>query len=230
MPVPTPRKLAVLAPLCAMLALGVVLSACGSSSPSASGTTTTTTSSSSSSISSLGSLASTAQTSTYQAVYSYQSGGTTHTVTYSQSPPKFSFLQSGGSLVLNDGTNSYYCGTDKKCVSTTSGNPLEGLVGLFNGKTFQATATAYSVASAILSRLGVSLSYTTSSYGGQPSNCVTVSKSSQTATWCVTTGGVLSYWSGGGSTFTLTSYTSSPPASAFTLPAGYTTVTIPSAG
>ena len=46
--------------------------------------------------------------------------------------------------------------------------------------------------------------------------------------YCVTDSGILAYAASAGSTFELTSFTSSPAASDFALPAGATVITVPS--
>jgi hypothetical protein len=80
---------------------------------------------------------------------------------------------------------------------------------------------------------GVSLTFTSELIGGQPSTCANRSRSGETATYCVTSSGVLAKVetsggsSGSGTSFQLTSYSSSPPASAFAVPQGATVVTFP---
>ena len=76
--------------------------------------------------------------------------------------------------------------------------------------------------------LGIKVSSSSASYAGQPSTCVTVSVHGKGGKYCVTKQGILSY-SGSSSSdyFQMTKYSSKPPASLFTLPAGATTVTVP---
>ena len=76
--------------------------------------------------------------------------------------------------------------------------------------------------------LGIKVSSSSASYAGQPSTCLTVSVHGKGGKYCVTKQGLLSY-SGSSSSdyFQMTKYSSKPPASLFTLPAGATTVTVP---
>jgi hypothetical protein len=226
----------VLLPLCGVLAVGLVLAACGStsSSPPASTSTTTTTQSnvttttsgsSSDTVSSLSQLSASANTATFSATYNYNNGATNETITYAQSPPA-SLFKSGSGTILNTGTKSYYCAAGH-CIEGSS-NALGALAYLFNGKTFQETAAAYAVSSSQLADAGVTLNYSTGTYAGQPSNCVTIHVTKgtvSTAVWCVAQNGIMDYWSAGTSEFTLTSYSSSPPSSDFTVPAGDTITT-----
>jgi len=217
-----------LAPALVAVALGGALSACGSSSTASS--TTTTTSGSTASVGSLAALSASAKSATYQAVYNLTQSGKTSTVTFSQSPPKYLFKLSSGVLTINDGMHSYYCTSNKKCLQISSKSPIQAQLGLFDGTYFQSSVNAYNIAAPLLKLLHVTVSYSSATYGGQASQCMKVeyTKTSTSATYCLSSTGVLTYLSAGGTTFTLTSYTTSPPASDFTVPAGYTTVTIPS--
>jgi hypothetical protein len=110
---------------------------------------------------------------------------------------------------------------------SSSTNPLAGILDLYNGSTFLSTVSAYS-SRAILEAEGISLNYSSASYAGVASSCVSITvHSSSTAKWCVSNQGVLTYWSSGSDTFALTSYSSSVPASDLKLPTGATVITIP---
>jgi len=231
----TSRRIRRAAPIVLVVALGAALSACGSSSSSASSTTTTTSGSSgsvASQVASLTSLSQNAKSASFQAVYTLTESGKTSTITLSQTPPKYLFKTSDGVLLLDDGTNAYYCGSDKKCLQMSGSNPLAAELSLFNGTTFQSVARGYAVASSVLSMLHVDVSFSNATYGGQSSQCmkITYTKTSTSATYCVSSTGVLTYWSAGTTTFTLTSFSSSPPSSDYVLPSGYTAVTVPSVG
>ena len=82
--------------------------------------------------------------------------------------------------------------------------------------------------SAIARALGIKVSQSTATFAGQPSTCVTVTRKGQSGKYCVTKQGILSY---SGNTkkdyFELTKYSAHAPTSLYTLPAGSTTVTIP---
>ena len=103
-----------------------------------------------------------------------------------------------------------------------------GTEGLFSGA---AALSIFSEAeeSAIAKALGIKISQSSATFAGQPSTCVTVTRKGQGAKYCVTKQGLLSY-SGESKTdyFELTKYSAHPPSSLYTLPAGSTTVTIPS--
>jgi len=220
------------APALVAVALGAALSACGSSSSASPTTTTTTTPMSTVSVGSLTALSASSKSATFQAVYTLTEAGKTSTITFSQSPPKYLFKLSSGVLSLNDGSHSYYCTSNKQCLQLSSQSPIQAQLSLFDGTVFQSTVNAYNVAAPLLKLLHVNLTFSTATFGGQASQCMKVeyTKNSTSATYCLSSTGVLTYLSAGGTTFTLTSYTTSPPASDFTVPAGYSTVTIPSVG
>ncbi|HEX7444655.1 MAG TPA: hypothetical protein VF320_12245 [Acidimicrobiales bacterium] len=233
----------------ALVAGAGILGACGSSSSSttttgASGTTATTGSGSGDTSSKLDALAGNvkaAQKSSFQAVYTSTSGGSTSTITLAQSPPKQLFSTTDGSgsttSLINTGTTTYSCTTDSGGTATctsigggVAGSALTSLINVYNGsaaltvlKGWQSTLAAHIA--------GASLTFTDETIAGQPSTCAHWSHTGDTATYCVTSSGVLakveSGGSSGGSSFTLTSYTKAPPASAFAVPQGATVVTIP---
>jgi hypothetical protein len=112
---------------------------------------------------------------------------------------------------------------------------LSAVVGAYNGTTALSAITGWeSIEAAHLG--GVSLTFTNTTIAGQPVRCANWKYQGSSATYCVTDSGVLakvessggSNPSGSGSSFELTSFTTSPPASAFELPTGATVVTIPS--
>ena len=77
------------------------------------------------------------------------------------------------------------------------------------------------------------MSSSTATFAGQPSTCVSVSVRGRGGKYCVTKQGILSYSgsaSNSSSYFELTKYSSRPPASLFSLPAGATTATLPGGG
>ena len=232
----------------ALVAGAGILGACGSSSSSttttgASGTTATTGSGSGDASSKLDALTGNvkaAQKSSFQAVYTSTGGGSTSTVTLAQSPPKQLFSTTDGSgsttSLINTGTTTYSCtgsGGTATCTSIgggLAGSALTSLINVYNGsaaltvlKGWQSTLAAHIA--------GASLTFTDETIAGQPSTCAHWSHSGDTATYCVTSSGVLARvetgGSSGGSSFTLTSYTKSPPASAFAVPQGATVVTLP---
>ena len=172
-----------------------------------------------------------AEHATFKAVYTYTSPGsaTPMSVTIEQEPPKSLFSASGG-LVINNGTTTYYCSTsgatDSCFTAGTGSNPLASIATVFSPTSaITAMQTAESEVAAHLQ--GYNVSFSSASFAGQSSTCVTVSSQAQTGKYCVTKGGILAYSGANGSNFSLTSYSSSVSASDFSLPAGAQTVTIP---
>lgn len=237
----------------AVMAGAGFLAACGGSSSTTTTTTTTNAgagtsgtigSGSVSAASKLGALSGnvvSAQKSTFQAIYSSTSGGSTSTITLAQSPPKqfFSSPDPAGTTtsLVNTGTTTYSCNSDSSgTVTCTSlggglaGSALTSLISFYNGSAaltvlrgWQSTLAAHVA--------GASLTFTDETIAGQSSTCAHWSYQGDQATYCVTSSGVLakvdSSGSSGGNSFTLTSYTTSPPASDFTIPQGATVVTLP---
>lgn len=214
----------------------LVLAGCSSSPSNSAATTSTSSASSGSSGSStsdqLKSLSAAVQASehgTFKAVYTATESGQTQTVTIEQSPPKSYFATSDGA-VIDTGTTTYFCSTSsgqQTCLSTSgSNNPLAALVNLFS----PATAVTYlqqaetEVAAHVA---GVNVSFSSQTFAGQDSTCVTASVSGQSGKYCVTKSGILAYEGTGGNSFELTSYSSTVTDSDFSLPAGATVETIP---
>jgi len=226
--------------LVGLLILGGVIAACGSSGKSAtttsspSGTTATTSagapagSSSLSKIEALSSSVQAAEKATFKAVYTITTAGSTQTVTIEQAPPKSVFSLKSGS-VINTGTTSYYCSNSGAvtCISAGTSNPLASLVAIFSPATVLA-ALRSAQAQAAAHAAGYSFTFSSGNYAGQSTSCANINGAGNTVKYCVTSQGILAYASSGGGTFALTSYSSSPPASDFSLPAGATVETIPS--
>jgi hypothetical protein len=239
-----------------LLLVGAALGAC-SSSPSASTASTATTSTSSTTatspttaasagttpgpsasaqIQSLSAAVRTGQHATFKATYrAHNPGGTSESVTVEQMPPR-SVFSAGTSSVLDDGTRTYFCspsGGSEQCVSeAVSGSgtsPLASITAVFDPATvlneFRAAEAAVVAHSA-----GSRVAFSHATYAGLAATCVDVTHESTTVTYCVTNSGVLAYASTAGSTFELTAFSSSPPASDFTLPAGATVITVPPLG
>ncbi|HVC71586.1 MAG TPA: hypothetical protein VNC61_15130 [Acidimicrobiales bacterium] len=225
--------------------LGVTLPACSSSTNSATTTTTTTaapggspsatTSASGSADSSLtgkiGALSSqvkAAERKTFKAVYTTTGSGADQTVTIEQSPPKSVFSTGSGS-VINTGTASYYCsnsGGQATCYNAGTSNPLASLVALYSPAA-ALTELKAAQAEAAIHAAGYSVSFSTQSFAGESATCANISTAGKNAKYCVTKQGILAYAGSDASSFTLTSYSSSPPAGDFALPSGATVVTIP---
>jgi ABC-type oligopeptide transport system substrate-binding subunit len=166
---------------------------------------------------------------TFKAVYTSNNNGTSTTVTIEQKLPKSVFI-TGDGTVINDGTTTYYCSTSgeqKTCVSQSgAGNPLASMAAVFSP---QAAITAMKAAhTAVASKLaGVDVSFSSETFGGQDSSCVKVKSQGGEGKYCATKSGILAYSGTAESNFQLTSYSSDVSDSDFALPAGATTVTVP---
>jgi len=242
-------------PAVALLAAGLLAAACGSSSssstapstPSAGSATTSSTGGGAGQLQSFSGSIQKAKNSTFQAVYtSTSTSGGTQTITLAQSPPKqlFSTTDSSGNVssLINTGSGTYTCdtssGSTPTCTSLASAggaSALSAVVGVYDGTTALSVINGWeSIEAAHLG--GISLSFTNTTIAGQPVRCANWKYQSSSATYCVTDSGVLakvestggSNSSSSGSSFELTSFTTSPPASAFDLTTGATVVTIPS--
>ena len=74
---------------------------------------------------------------------------------------------------------------------------------------------------------GYSITFSSGNYAGQSTKCANVTGHGTSGKYCVTAQGILAYVSSNGGSFSLTSYSSSVPASDFALPAGATVQTLP---
>jgi hypothetical protein len=178
-------------------------------------------------IESLKSSAAKGEGASFVASWTSSSSGTVTKITLAHEGTKDYFATSSTFIVATS-NQTYYCTTSAMtCVKEAGMDPLAGLLGLYDGSTFVDTAKVYTD-QAILEAEGVSLNFSSGTYGGVASKCVKISKNASTATWCVgTSSGILTYWLANSDSFTLTSYSSTPPAADFSVPAGYTTTSIP---
>jgi hypothetical protein len=112
-------------------------------------------------------------------------------------------------------------------VNEKGGSPLGATADIFSAAP---VLSVFSQAeeSAVARALGIKVSGSSTSFAGQPSTCITVSRKSNTGKYCVTKQGLLSYSGSGKTYFKMVKYSAHPSSSLFTLPAGATTVTIPS--
>ncbi len=192
---------------------------------------------------------------TYYAQYTAVSNGQMSTVTIAQAPPK-SIFSSSDSSIINTGKTTYYCSANsgstsnsgntgnsgspstttatsaspEQCLSEKGDNPLLGLEDIFS-PTVALGALAEAKEGLASKLLGITVSSSSASFGGQPSTCVAVTVRGKGGKYCVTKQGILTY-SGSSSSeyFQLTKFSAKPPASLFTLPAGATTDTLPESG
>jgi hypothetical protein len=161
------------------------------------------------------------------------SGAPASSITVEQKPPKTLFSAGSSGLMLSTGTATYLCSGATgglTCLSANGANPLASLLDLYTGTTaltlFQQWQSQISTHVA-----GLSVTFTNQSFAGQPSRCANWSYQGQSAKYCVTDSGILSYVGGtsatGGGSFQLTDYSTNVPDSDFNLPAGATVETLP---
>jgi hypothetical protein len=235
----------------ALVAGGLALAACSSNSASSS-TTTSTASTTSTAASNGGTTATTAasggggsslqsvldgitrsSTASFSSTYTTTDGGKTQTVTFAQSPPKSAVITPEASFYIS-GTSVTECtgsGSTATCTSLPSSmaSAADGLTALFSPGILTNTLKGIE-AQAAAHTAGVSVTTSSASYGGYGSTCITAKTSSDPAgvTYCAArSNGILTYFSAAGNSGTLTAYTSNPPASTFSPPAGATVQTLP---
>jgi hypothetical protein len=165
---------------------------------------------------------------TFAISYTSTGSGSSSTFTIEQKLPDQLFKTSSSEGIYN-GHKTYYCslgsGTDT-CVAYGSidESPLEGLVEVYSAGTYVTimqsweSILAYSIS-------GVHVSFTSATFAGQASQCVTWSYQGSNAKYCVTDKGILAYAGGGkkgssSTSFELTSYSSKVNSSDFNLPKG----------
>jgi hypothetical protein len=221
--------------LCAVISIGaVVLAACGGGGSSS--TTATTAGSKkqaaavndssdpSKQIDALSSSVDAASKATFKAVYTTSGTGSSGEITIEQKPPK-SIFNSGDTSVINDGTSTIFCsntGGQKSCTAQSgAANPMASLVTLFSpAAAIAAMKQAHSALAAKVA--GYNVSFTSETFGGQSSSCMTVNAHGQEGKYCVTKSGILAYSGTAASYFQLSSYSSDVPDSDFAVPAGAT--------
>ncbi len=180
---------------------------------------------------------------TFKASYTAtDSSGKQTTTTFEQKGAKSVFASGDGNSFINDGTTTYLCSAGSSSDSSTTaaptcqnlgtaGNPLASVIGLYNGTTLLPLLQGLQ-AQVAAKAAGVSVSYTKETFAGQSSKCATWSYQGQSAKWCVTDSGIIAYYGGSGTggsgSFQLSSYSSNPSDDDFKVPAGATTVTLPS--
>ena len=223
----------------ALLGGGALVAACGSGSSTTSASTTSPStakgSGGSSGLESLVNRVSKTTDATFSATYeTVDSTGKSETMTFAQSPPKSAIVTSSGSF-LNDGSSVIACegsGSSATCTSLPSSlkGEMSGLTNLFSPSVILNSLKGVSTQAAA-NAAGFDISTSSATYGGLASSCVTIKGSSEPkpVTYCAAnSSGVLTYMNAGGSTVTLKSFTSNPPASTFSPPAGATVQTLPS--
>jgi hypothetical protein len=170
---------------------------------------------------------------TFKAGYtSTSSTGASSTVTFEQQPPKSVFTTAGES-VINDGTKTYVCSASggSTCVAYPAGaaNPLAALFQVFSPAT--AISAMQRAQTELAARtVGYNVSFSSATYAGQASTCISGTGGASNFKYCVTKSGILAYGGANGSSFALTSYSSVVSDSDFSVPAGATIVTLPGGG
>ncbi len=209
----------------------------GSSSTTAGGGSSTTSAGSSTAaeLSQFEANVQSAQTGTFDLTYAETSSTEkSSTLTFEQLPPKYRFSVGGAvsSDVINTGTGTYACSGEsghEYCYNfSAASNVFAPLLGVITGKSV--LTTLHSVQAGLEARAhGVQLSFSTQTFAGQPSRCASGTYQGNSFKYSATDSGVLAYAGGSGSkgygSLTLTSYSTTAPASDFALPAGATVVT-----
>jgi hypothetical protein len=155
--------------------------------------------------------------------------GKAQTFTYEQAPPK-SLLQTPSGSVIDTGSQVLFCsssGSASTCIAESNGtNPFASIENLFSptsAVTFIKTAESEAAAK----HSGYNVSFSTGTYAGQPSRCITYSGHGRTGEDCVTNSGILDYVATSGGHVEMTSFSKTVPSSAFTPPSGATVETLP---
>lgn len=158
--------------------------------------------------------------------------GQTQSVTFSQKPPNEAIVTSSGSFFVSKSavTACTKSGGKWSCHSlpeSVFGMLSAGLTDLFAPHYVGSELTALEAEAAAHD---VSVSTSSGTYGGMASTCITAhgGKMKAPATFCASnSNGILTYGASNGTSLTLTSYSGSPAASAFTPPAKAVVITLP---
>ncbi|MFZ2058886.1 MAG: hypothetical protein WAV54_15890 [Acidimicrobiales bacterium] len=179
----------------------------------------------------------------YEVTY-VTTGSPATTIEYADAPPHdFAFdttVAGQGVRFIQSSAGAFAC---TKSSSSGSGSGAGWSCLKLKGSqadTYRATYALYTgaywidflkVYSTVAGLVGVSINSTSMTVHGFNLQCavVTSKKGTGTSKWCVTSQGILGYVSvSSGSAFEIKSYSPSPPASLFQLPAGATVTTLPS--
>ncbi len=248
------RRLLAVIPMVAVTGLALAACSSGNSSASSTTTTTassggststtahgggsSTTSAGSSTASKLTQFETNVQSAksgTFKLTYTEtSSAGQPSTLTFEQLPPKYAFIIGGTTAedIVNTGTGTYACsgqtGHESCYAFSSASDPFAGLLDIITGQSV--LTTLHSVQSSLAAKLqGVNVNFLSQSFAGQPSNCVSGTYQGNSFKYCVTDSGVLAYAGGSGAksygSLSLSSYSTSAPASDFAIPAGATVVT-----
>lgn len=171
----------------------------------------------------------TGENATFKAVYSVTTPtkGTAENLTFEQKLPDQLIEVAGVGSFISSGSGTYFCLTSGTalCYSAGSSNPLAAIFSLADPKAvIRALQSAQGQAAA--NAAGYKITMGNGTYGGTSGTCATITGQGNTVNvkYCFNSDGVVSYESAGGSTLTLTSYTTSVSSSDFTLPAPVTSL------
>lgn len=173
-------------------------------------------------------------------------GSSPSTIEYAEQPPnEFSYMGSGSggsgqAKIIENSTGEYYCdqgssgsgsGSAWTCLklAATDSTTYQDLFQFYTGSYWLTILEAYSTVAGLT---GVKIRSTSMTVNGFKMSCIVVSGgqgNTGTSTYCVTAQGILGYVSSSGDTsnFEIKSYSATPAASLFQLPAGATITTLP---
>jgi hypothetical protein len=155
---------------------------------------------------------------TYTAAWTVQESGRTSAVTLAQAPPDVLLRLGDGSTYLHEGGRStaYAC-TASRCRTVALSGRLLASLARYDGAALVALLARYDSAQGV-TRSGARFTFSTTSYAGLQSNCVTVSGRA-TSEVCIASNGVPTYWFSPGTILYLSRFSPSAPASRFVPPA-----------
>jgi len=167
----------------------------------------------------------------YKATYTFTGSGKTQTITVEQAPPRSAF-KTGQADIIDKGTKTYYCSMQAShnvCFSESGANLLGGLTTLFSPTTIAQAMKTYGAE--LGSKLsGFTVSTSSGKFAGQSATCVSAVSKATSGKYCILSNGVTAYVGGSGThgsttssgQIKLTAFSSNPPSSDFSLPAGAT--------
>jgi hypothetical protein len=171
---------------------------------------------------------------TFKLTYSWKESTTSGEVTLEQKPPDQAFSTGAGKVVSN-GQKTYYCSTASSpviCVKygSATSSPLGSVLRVYSSAFYVSEIKDWqNLVTAGIS--GYKASFSTATFAGQPSQCVSWSYKSENAKYCVTDKGILAFVGGTSSsktyTFTLTNFSTNVSTSDFSVPKGAKIVSVP---
>jgi hypothetical protein len=140
------------------------------------------------------------------ATYYLQNGSQQSSAIYSILPPEF-YISVGHASYISTTSGAWFCATQQRCQAHPASDPLAGSIPFYSGVEFLHHIATLTSAAAIAAA-HVTLSFSSATYTGRVSSCVTIHFATGGATtWCIATAsGVLAYWKSGNDSATLTEY------------------------